>query len=88
MRTTLDIDSDVLEAAKSLAVARKTSVGKALSYPARRGITAHAPLSARNGFCVFQVPDGTPGFGPDETRGALNAEDRLASREFVEWGRP
>ena len=88
MRTTLDIDSDVLEAAKSLAEARKTSVGKALSYLARRGVTVHAPLSARNGFCVFQVPDGTPAFGPDEIRDALDAEDRLASREFVESGRP
>jgi hypothetical protein len=87
MRTTLDIDSDVLEAAKSLAEARKTSVGKALSQLARRGVTAHAPLSTRNGFSVFQVPDGTPSFGPEEISAALDAEDRLASREFVEPGK-
>jgi len=84
MRTTLDIDSDVLEAAKSLAEARRISVGKALSQLARRGVTAHAPLSTRNGFCVFQVPPGTPGFGPDEIRATLDAEDRLVSRDFVE----
>jgi hypothetical protein len=83
MRTTLDVDSDVLEAAKSLAEARQTSIGKALSQLARRGVTVLSPLSARNGFCVFQVSDGTPGFGPDEIQAALDAEDRLASREFV-----
>jgi hypothetical protein len=83
MRTTLDVDTDVLEAAKSLAEARKTSVGKALSQLARRGVTVLSPLSSRNGFCVFQVPDGTPAFGPDEIHAALDAEDRLASREFV-----
>jgi len=83
MRTTIDVDSDVLDAAKSLAEARKTSVGKALSQLARRGVTVLAPLTARNGFCVFQVSDGTPGFGPDEIHAALDAEDRLAGREFV-----
>jgi hypothetical protein len=86
MRTTLDIDSDVFEASKSLAVARKISIGKALSYLARRGVTVHAPLSARNGFSVFQVPDGTPGFGPDDISESFDAEDRVASREFVEPG--
>ena len=83
MRTTLDVDFDVLEAAKSLAEARQTSIGKALSHLARRGVTALSPLSARNGFCVFQVSDGTPGFGPDEINAALDMEDRVASREFV-----
>jgi hypothetical protein len=83
MRTTIDVDSDVLEAAKSLAQARQTSIGKALSQLARRGVTVLSPLSARNGFCVFQVSDGTPSFGPDEIQAALDAEDRQASREFV-----
>ena len=27
---------------------------------------ARTPLSTRNGFPVFQIPAGTPGFGPDE----------------------
>jgi hypothetical protein len=87
MRTTRDVDFDVLEAARNLAEASKTSVGKALSHLARRGVTVLSPLSVRNGFCVFQVPDGTPGFGPDEIRAALDAEDRLAGREFLEPGK-
>lgn len=38
MRTTLDIDEDVLEAAKELASMRKTTAGKVLSELARRGM--------------------------------------------------
>ena len=38
MRTTLDIDEDVLEAAKELAAARRTTAGKVLSDLARKGL--------------------------------------------------
>ncbi len=50
MRTTLDIDEDVLEAAKELAAMRKTTAGKVLSELARQGLEprAEAP-SVRNG---------------------------------------
>jgi hypothetical protein len=40
MRTTLDIDDDVLEAAKELARAEGTTAGKVLSDLARRALTA------------------------------------------------
>lgn len=38
MRTTLDIDEDVLQAAKERAAQRKTTAGKELSELARRGL--------------------------------------------------
>ncbi len=38
MRTTLDIDDDVLQVAKSLAKSRGLSLGKALSQLARKGL--------------------------------------------------
>jgi len=38
MRTTLDIDEDVLQAAKELAALRKTTTGKILSELARNGL--------------------------------------------------
>lgn len=79
MRTTLDVASDVLEAAKALAVARGVSVGAALSELARRGVASRTPLSLRNGFPVFQVPAGSPGFGSDEVAGATNREGLEAS---------
>lgn len=86
MRTTLDVEIDVLDAARVLAVARGVSVGAALSELARRGVAARAPLSARNGFPVFQVPVGTPGFGPDEIAAATNRDDLEVAREFLQPG--
>jgi hypothetical protein len=87
MRTTLDVENDVLDAARALAAARGVSVGAALSELARRGVAARTPLSARNGFPVFQVPAGTPGFGPDEVEAATRRDDLEAAREFLQPGR-
>jgi hypothetical protein len=53
MRTTLDIDDDVLSAAKELAAAQKVTAGKVLSDLARRALlgppTQEEP-EYRNGF--------------------------------------
>ena len=87
MRTTLDIENDVLDTARALADARGVSVGAALSELARRGVAARIPMSSRNGFPVFQVPDGTPGFGPDDVAAATGREDTEKAREFLEPGR-
>lgn len=84
MRTTLDIDSDVLAAAKALAVVRGVSIGQAVSEMARRGVTARTPLTSRNGFAVFQLPANTPRFGPDDVAAARQREDFEAGREFLE----
>ena len=46
MRTTLDIDEDVLQAAKDLAATGRTTAGKVLSDLARKGLTPSASRSA------------------------------------------
>ena len=58
MRTTLDIDDDVLRAAKELATHGKTSVGRVISDLSRQALTRtpHEPagnLVSRNGFWVL-----------------------------------
>jgi hypothetical protein len=59
MRTTLDIEQSVLEAARSAAGARGVSIGKVISEWAKAGINAEckpAPVlrtSVRNGIAVF-----------------------------------
>ena len=55
MRTTLDIDDDVLAAAKEKAAGQKTTAGKVLSDLARQSLTrpAEGPLIERNGFFVL-----------------------------------
>ena len=49
MRTTLDLDEDVLQAAKELAAARGTTAGKVISELARRALTPARPSRVRNG---------------------------------------
>jgi hypothetical protein len=58
-----------------------------LSELARRGVAARTPLSDHSGFPVFQLPVGTPGFGPEEAAAAATREDVEAAREFLEPGR-
>jgi len=49
MRTTLDLDPDVLQAAKELAAARRTTAGKVLSELARRALETPKAARVRNG---------------------------------------
>jgi Arc/MetJ family transcription regulator len=42
MRTTLEIDDDILQVARTLAAAERTSVGKMLSDLARSGLNSKA----------------------------------------------
>lgn len=75
MRTTLAIDDDVLVLARSVARARKVSVGKALSDLARRGHRASIGTRQVGDFTVFDVPDGSPGIDLDRVRDAEITED-------------
>jgi hypothetical protein len=61
MRTTLDIDEDVLQVAKDLAALKKISAGKALSDLARKGLKPAQPYKIRNGVPVLHtLPPGSP----------------------------
>ena len=59
MRTTLDVDEDVLSAVKSLADSRKTTAGKVISELARQALLPppnQKRPKTRNGFPLFQFP--------------------------------
>ena len=61
MRTTIQIDEDVLEAARSIAAAEKQSIGKVVSDLARRGLRPDLRHSRDKGFPTFRVsPDAAP----------------------------
>ena len=61
MRTTLDIDADVLGAAKQLAVQRKTSAGKVISELVRKALTPKKVPKYRNGIRLLErVPGSRP----------------------------
>jgi hypothetical protein len=56
MRTTLDIDEDVLQAAKELAAARKSTTGKILSELARRALELPRTSAVRRRHGVPLLP--------------------------------
>jgi hypothetical protein len=57
MRTTLEIDDDVLQAAKEIAERDNSTAGKVLSNLARRGLAA--PSSSNDGQ-IFKMKNGVP----------------------------
>ena len=71
MRTTLQIDDDVLSIAKELAAQRRVSVGKVISDLARKGLRPSPTFHYQNEFPVFEVRQDAPVFGPEEVREAL-----------------
>jgi hypothetical protein len=58
MRTTLDIEEDVIRAAKEIARQRGMTVGQVLSDLARKSLTRKPSLSKKHGLPVFPIqPD-------------------------------
>jgi hypothetical protein len=58
VRTTLDLDEDILLAAKDIARRRHASVGRVLSDLARQGLVRGQERGQRNGIPLFPVPTG------------------------------
>lgn len=59
MRTTVNLDEDVLLAVKALAKAKRVSLGRALSILVRRALSPGDPGGRMiNGVPVFQRPEG------------------------------
>jgi hypothetical protein len=73
MRTTLSIDEDVLQAAKTLAVAQRRSIGQVISDLARRGLAPRSDrVGSEGGFPVFRVDVDAPLITPDMVNAALD----------------
>jgi hypothetical protein len=61
MRTTLDLDDDVLLAAKEIAAARGTTAGHVVSDLVRQALTPRRAARVRNGVPLLASrPPGTP----------------------------
>ncbi len=73
MRTTLDIDDDVVAAARELAAGERRSLGAVISELARRGLTP-ARVDTADGLPVIRVPAGTPPITPEIVRRALDED--------------
>lgn len=73
MRTTLDIDDDVVAAARELASAERRSLGSVISELARRGLTP-AKLDTDGDVPVIRVPAGAPPITPEMVLRALDED--------------
>jgi hypothetical protein len=82
MRTTLDIDNDVLEAAKAIARRSQRSAGAVISELARRALTDTARPTVRG---TLAEPKAFYGFNPQPARG-LPVTDELIDRLRTEAG--
>jgi hypothetical protein len=60
MRTTLDIDADVLQAAKELGELRKKTAGQILSELARQSLQPTHTYRVRNGVPILPHRPGAP----------------------------
>jgi hypothetical protein len=71
MRTTLEIDDDVVAAARELAADQRRSLGSVISELARRGLTP-ARVEVDGDLPVIRVPAGTAAITPEMVRRALD----------------
>jgi hypothetical protein len=53
MRTTLELDDDLLTSAKDLARQQGVTLGQVISDLARKSLAAQAPVKVRNGALLF-----------------------------------
>lgn len=73
MRTTLELDDDVVAAARELAGDQKRSLGSVISELARRGLTP-AQVDTDGEIPVIRVPRGAPPITSEMVRRALDED--------------
>jgi hypothetical protein len=71
MRTTVQIDDDVFNAAKELARIQTKPLGRVISELARKGLRPTPQVASSNGFPVFVVATDLPLIGEETVRTAL-----------------
>ena len=74
MRTTIDIDDDVLSAVKKYADSRSVALGKAVSDLVRRGLNTPVPTKVVNGVHVVVLPGGSPAIEAGRVKNLIEDE--------------
>ncbi len=75
MRTTLNLDDDVLQAARALPRRRGKPIGVVISELIRHGLGASQPAEVRNGIRLFPVREGAGTVTPELVRALLDETD-------------
>jgi hypothetical protein len=74
MRTTLNLDDDVVELLKTYAKGRSLALGKAASDLVRRGFSAPMETRMVNGFCTVVLPEDSPTVSAERVKQLLEDE--------------
>lgn len=75
VRTTINLDEDVLEAARAIARVERRGLGPVVSDLARRGLVPQHPrIDEEEGFPVFRVRPGSPPITDDMVQSALESD--------------
>ncbi|HKK49790.1 MAG TPA: hypothetical protein VJ932_11885 [Alkalispirochaeta sp.] len=79
MRTTVNLDEDIIDVARSMSLARGISLGSALSILARRGIRRSGGDTEGveediDRFPTFSVTESVPSFSTEDVRRALDED--------------
>jgi hypothetical protein len=79
MRTTINLDDDILDAARNLARQDGISLGEAVSELARRGLRARVDTATGSAperkLPGFEVSEDAPSFGTMDVKRALEEDD-------------
>jgi len=73
VRTTLEIDNDVIAAARELASTEGRSLGSVVSDLIRKGLTP-AKVDTVDGLPVIRIPAGSPPITPEMVRRGLDED--------------
>ena len=74
MRTTVNLPDDLYEVVRSLAAAKRISLGEALAELLRKGLHPRPSIDFKPAFPCFSVPPDAPPITLEQT---LEAEDEL-----------
>jgi hypothetical protein len=74
MRTTINLDDDVLPLLKEYAESRSMALGKATSELVRRGLSAPVQTRLVNGFHAVVLPHGSPKVTSEKVKRLLEDE--------------
>jgi negative regulator of replication initiation len=75
VRTTLNLDDDVLEEVKQYAGRRSVALGKAASDLIRRGLSSPVQTQTINGIQVVVLPEGSPQINSVRVHSLLEDEE-------------
>ena len=74
MRTTINLEDDVLRDVKKYADSRSVALGKAVSDLVRRGLNTPVPTKVVNGFHVVVLPESSPAIESGRVKTLLEDE--------------